>query len=232
MLNSDGASAAAQRATRRRLLATLETLLRALHPLMPFITEEIWLRIAPLAGRGGATIMQAPWPEADAAAADPGAEAEMRWVMDFILAVRRIRAEMDIPPSRRFEVRLAQCSPSDLERLGRTRHWIERLANVSGLAALAAGEPEPESAVALLGELRIMVPMAGMIDVAAEAARLGRRIAKLQQDLGRTEAKLANPSFVANAPAAVVLQERSRIADFSRELAGLEAQLVRVRRLQ
>ena len=232
VLNSDGASAAAQRATRRRLLATLETLLRALHPLMPFITEEIWLRIAPLAGRGGDTIMQAPWPEADAAAADPGAEAEMRWVMDFILAVRRIRAEMDIPPSRRFEVRLAQCSPSDLERLGRTRHWIERLANVSGLAALAAGEPEPESAVALLGELRILVPMAGLIDVAAEAARLGRRIAKLQQDLGRTEAKLANPSFVANAPAAVVLQERSRIADFSRELAGLEAQLVRVRRLQ
>ncbi len=232
VLSPDGASAAEQRATRRRLLATLETLLRALHPLMPFITEEIWLRIAPLAGRGGDTIMQAPWPEADAAAADPGAEAEMRWLMDFILAVRRIRAEMDIPPSRRFDVRLAQCGPSDLERLARTRHWIERLANVSGLTPLGAGEPEPESAVALQGELRILVPMAGLIDVAAEAARLARRIAKLQQDLGRTEAKLANPSFVANAPAAVVLQERARIADFSRELAGLEAQLLRVQRLQ
>ena len=95
---------------------------------------------------------------------------------------------------------------------------------------LPAGAPEPESAVALLGELRILVPMAGLIDVAAEAARLEKRIAKLGEDLGRTERKLANPSFVANAPSTVVEQERTRIAEFGRELAGLEAQLTRVRR--
>ena len=198
---------------------------------MPFITEEIWQRVAPLAGRGGPSIMQQPWPVADAAARNAAVEAEMRWVMDFILAVRQIRGEMDIAPSRRFNVLLGHASASDRERLARGRHWLERLANLGALTELAAGEAEPESAVALLGELRILVPMAGLIDVAAEGARLDKRIAKLRLDLGKTEAKLGNPSFVANAPAAVVEQERARVAEFGRELAELESQLARVRRL-
>ncbi|MBS0395325.1 MAG: valine--tRNA ligase [Proteobacteria bacterium] len=232
VLQSDAAGAAERRATRRTLVGTLEALLRALHPLMPFITEEIWQRVGPLAGREGSTVMLQPWPEAVAGERDAAVEAEMRWVMDFVLAVRQIRGEMDIAPSRRFDVLLAQASPTDLERLARGRHWLERLANLGALRPLAAGEPEPEAAVALLGELRILVPMAGLIDAAAEAARLEKRIGKLRQDLARTEAKLANASFVANAPAAVVEQERTRVAEFGRELAGLEAQLARVRRLQ
>ena len=155
----------------------------------------------------------------------------MRWVMDLILAVRQIRGEMDIAPSRRFEVLLAEASHADLERLARGRHFVERLANVSGLRPLAGGEPEPESAVAMLGALRILVPMAGLIDVAAEVTRLEKRIGKLRQDLGKTETKLGNPSFIANAAAAVVEQERARVAEFGRELEGLETQLARVRRL-
>jgi valyl-tRNA synthetase len=231
VLQSDAATEAERRATRRTLVGTLEALLRALHPLMPFITEEIWQRAGPLAGRDGPSIMIEPWPVVDAARRDPAVEAEMRWLMDFILAVRQIRGGMDIAPSRRFDVLLANASASDLERVARGRHWLERLANVGGLTALAAGAAEPESAVALLGELRILVPMAGLIDVAAEAARLEKRIAKLRQDLGKTEAKLGNPSFVANAPPAVVEQERARVAEFGRELAEFEAQLARVRRL-
>jgi valyl-tRNA synthetase len=231
VLQSDGATAAERRATRRTLVAVLEALLRALHPLMPFITEEIWQRVGPLAGRSGPSIMLEPWPVADAAARDPAIEAEMRWIMEFVLAVRRIRGEMDIAPSRRFDVLLAQASASDLGRLARGRHWLERLANLGALRALGSGETEPESAVALLGEMRILVPMAGLIDVAAEAARLEKRITRLRQDLAKTEAKLGNPSFVANAPATVVAQERARVAEFGGELAGLEAQLARVRRL-
>ena len=231
VLNSDTASPAECRATRRTLIITLETLLRALHPLMPFITEEIWLRIAALAGRTGPSIMLEPWPVAEPDARDAGLDAEMRWVMDLILALRQIRGEMDIAPSRRFEVLLVDASAEDLDRLARTRHWIERLANLAALRPLPAGAAEPESAVALLGGMRILVPMAGLIDAAAEAVRLQKRIAKLQGDLGKTEAKLANANFVANAPAAVVEQERTRIADFSTELQGLEAQLARVRRL-
>jgi valyl-tRNA synthetase len=155
----------------------------------------------------------------------------MRWVMDFILAVRQIRGEMDIAPARRFDVLLGNASADDLTRLGRSRHWLERLANLGTLRPLGAGEAEPEAAVALLGELRILVPMAGLIDVAAEVARLGKRIARLRQELERTEGKLANANFVANAPPAVVEQERARRADFDRERAQLEVQLARVRGL-
>jgi valyl-tRNA synthetase len=232
VLNSEVASEAEKRATRRTLIGTLEALLRALHPLMPFITEEIWQKIAPLAGRDGPTVMLEPFPVADPEARDAGVDAEMRWVMDLILAVRQIRGEMDIAPSRRFEVLLVDASADDLARLARTRHWVERLANLSALGPLAAGATEPESAVAHVGALRVLVPMAGLIDVAAELVRLEKRIAKLRSDLAKTEAKLGNASFVANAPAAVVVQERTRIADFGRELAALESQLERVRRLQ
>jgi len=231
VLNSDRADDAARRAARRTLLETLETLLRALHPLMPFITEEIWQQVGRRAGRTGPTIMLEPWPVDAAAWRDPAAETEMRWVMDFILGVRQIRGEMDIAPARRIEVLLANASDADLARLARTRHWLERLAGIGSLRALGSGEREPESAVALLGELRILLPMAGLIDVAAETARLEKRIAKLRQDLAKAEAKLANASFLANAPATVVTQERVRLAEFTAELSQLDAQLARVRQL-
>jgi valyl-tRNA synthetase len=231
VLQSGVADAAGQRAARRTLLEVLELLLRALHPLMPFITEEIWQRVAPLAGRSGPTIMHEPYPLAASLAREPAVEAEMRWVMDFILAVRQIRAAMDIAPARRFDVLLGNASVDDLTRLARGRHWLERLANLGALRPLHAGEVAPEAAVAMLGEMRILVPMAGLIDVAAEAARLAKRIARLRQELARTEGKLANASFVANAPPAVVEQERARRADFDRERIQLEEQLARVRGL-
>ena len=232
VLQSETASDAQRRAARRTLVGTLEALLRALHPLMPFITEEIWQIVGPLAGRSGPSIMLEPWPAADAARREPAVEAEMRWIMDFILAVRQIRGEMDIAPSRRFDVLLAQASAADLERLARGRHFVERLANLGALRPLAAGEAEPESAIALLGELRILVPIAGLIDVAAEATRLEKRIGKLRQDLAKTETKLDNANFVANAPPAVVEQERARVVEFRRDLEGLGTQLERVRRLK
>ena len=231
VLQSESATPAAKRATRRTLIGMLETLLRALHPMMPFITEEIWQRAAPLAGRTGATIMRQPWPVADPAARDLAVETEMKWVMDFILGIRQIRGEMDIAPSRRFDLLLVNASTADLARLERTRHWLERLANLGALRPLAAGEAEPESAVALLGELRILVPMAGLIDVAAESARLDKRIAKLAQDLGKAETKLNNPSFVANAPPAVVAQERGRLDELRGEIAQLRQQRERLARL-
>ncbi|MCU0975905.1 MAG: valine--tRNA ligase [Steroidobacteraceae bacterium] len=226
-LQSPDASEAARRGTRRTLLCTLESLLRLLHPLMPFVTEEIWGRVAPRAGVAGQTIMRAPFPapagEADAAVLD-----EMRWVMDFILGVRQIRGEMDIAPSVRFEVLLQDAGPADLERAARNAGYLERLANVARPRALAAGESPPPAAAALLGGMKILVPMAGLIDVAAETARLGKRRAKLEQELAKAEAKLGNASFVQNAPPAVVEQEQGRVAQFKRELEQLAAQLDRL----
>jgi valyl-tRNA synthetase len=231
VLQSETASAAARRAARRTLIDTLEALLRVLHPFMPFITEKIWESVGPLAGRTGATIMLEPWPTLELWRHDGAAESEMRFVMDFILAVRQIRGEMDIAPSRRIDVRVANADAAELARIESARPALERLAGLGSLEALPAGVLEPESAVALVGELRILVPMAGLIDVAAEGARLEKRIQKLNQDLGRARAKLGNESFVANAPPAVVAQERARLAEFAGELAALEAQLARVRRL-
>jgi valyl-tRNA synthetase len=232
VLQSGDSPEAACRGTRRTLLETLETLLRLLHPLMPFITEEIWQRVAPRAGVGGDFIMRQPFPAVSAGAIDPGIESEMRWVMDFILGVRRIRGELDIAPSVPLPVRLQSASPGDLERYARNEAVIRRLAGIASATPLAADEAPPQAAAALLGELRILVPMAGLIDVEAELARLGKRRGKVEQELARASAKLGNENFVRNAPAEVVTQERERLEGFKRELAQLAEQHQRVASLR
>ena len=232
VLQSGDSSVAARRGTRRTLLETLEAILRLLHPLMPFITEEIWQRVASRAGVDGPSIMRQPFPAAPAYAADAVIEAEMRWVMDFILGVRRIRGELDIAPSMPLAARLQAASPADLDRYARNQAVIRRLAGLGSATPLAAGESPPQAAAALLGELRILVPMAGLIDVQAELARLGKRRSKVEQELARASAKLGNDSFVRNAPAEVVTQERERLEGFKRELAQLAEQHERVASLR
>ena len=229
VLQSDAASPAAKRGTLRTLLGITEALQRALHPLMPFITEEIWQRIAPLAGRKGPSVMLEPYPRPDEYPLDEAAEREVAWIQSFILAVRQIRGEMDISPTRRLPVLLKDASAQDLELLDRHRTWLERLAGLESITVLGPQDPVPQSATALLGELTILVPMAGLIDAAAEVERLGKRIAKARQDLEKSRAKLANENFVRNAPEAVVAQERERTAELERTVAGLETHLERVR---
>jgi valyl-tRNA synthetase len=232
VMQSPDVGAGQRRGTRRTLLETLEALLRLLHPLMPFITEEIWLRVGPLAGRTGDSIMRQPYPAVLPGAAAPEVESEVRWVMDFILGVRRIRGELDIAPSVPFELRLQNATALDLERYARNEDALCRLAGIAGATPLAAGETAPQAAAALLGELRILVPMAGLIDVGAELARLDRRRSKVEQELARADAKLGNENFVRNAPAAVVTQERKRVLEFKRELAQLAEQYERVASLR
>jgi valyl-tRNA synthetase len=232
VLQSADSDEAARRGTRATLLGTLEELLRLLHPLIPFITEEMWQRIAPRAGVQGSSIMLQPFPVARAETADAAIEAEMRWVMDFILGVRRIRGELDIAPSVQLALRLQSATGADLERDARHQAVIRRMAGVSGASPLAAGERPPQAAAALLGDLRILVPMAGLIDVEAELSRLGKRRGKVEQDLAKASAKLSNESFVKNAPPEVVSQERERIAGFKRELAQLAEQHERVASLR
>jgi valyl-tRNA synthetase len=228
VLQSEASSPAERRGARRTLAGTLEALLRLLHPIMPFITEEIWQRVGPRAGRSGETIMRQPFPMPAGGLADPAVEGEMRWVMDFILGIRQIRGEMDIAPSVRFDVLLQDASEEDLRRWGAHARYVERLANVGSARPLAPGEAPPQSAAALLGTMKVLVPMAGLIDVEAELARLGKRRGKVAQDLARSEAKLGNARFVDNAPGDIVAQERDRVAAFKRELEQLDAQLSRV----
>jgi valyl-tRNA synthetase len=229
VLQSDTATEAQKRGTRRTLVEVLEVTLRALHPLMPFITEEIWLRTAPALGVEATTIMRQAYPVAGAR--DESAEAELGWVQQVVLGLRRIRGEMDIAPSKRFTVLVKDASPVELTRLAANSRAIERLANTEPPQIVAPGAATPESAVALVDQMQLLVPMAGLIDVAAEIGRLEKQRARIAAEVAKAEAKLSKESFVANAPPAVVAQERERIAKFAQELATFDAQLQRVRAL-
>jgi valyl-tRNA synthetase len=232
ILQAEGAAATAKRATQRTLAHTLEALQRALHPLMPFITEEIWLRVAPLAGVAGETVMLQPYPRAADFPTDEAAEREIGWIQRVVLGVRQIRGEMNISPAKRIPLLLKDASAEDEVQLARHRTWLERLAGLESITLLAPGAEAPESAMALAGTLTILVPMAGLIDPSAEAERLGRLLAKAQADLQKSRAQLARESFVRNAPEQVVALERARAAELERTAAGLAAQLERVRGLK
>ena len=230
-LPSGAASAGARRGTQRTLAQVLEALQRALHPLMPFITEEIWQRVAPLAGVAGESVMLQPYPAPADFPGDQQAERETAWIQAVVLGVRQIRGEMNIAPGRRIPVLLQDASAQDRAWSERHRAWLERLAGLASIRVLEAGERAPPSAAAPVGTLTVLVPMAGLIDAGAEAERLGRLLAKTRDDLSKVQARLANDSFVRNAPSAVVSLERERAAELERTASGLSSQLERVRAL-
>jgi len=232
ILTSASASTEAQRGTRRTLIQVLETLLRLAHPIMPFITEEIWQRVAPLAGIQAATIMTQAYPVFDAAAVDKGAVADMEWVMQFIMGIRRIRAEMDIVPSKPLPVLLANACIDDRKRLAANRQYLNFLARLESVTVLDTSDQAPESATALVGEMQVLIPLAGLIDKDAELTRLDKEIGKLEADIKRTAGKLGNGSFVAKAPAAVVEKERGKLADARSALANLQAQKEKINRCE
>lgn len=231
VLGGKEATAAQQRGTRQTLVRVLEALLRLGHPIMPFITEEIWQRVAPLAGVRGETIMHQPYPQATDFPLDEVAEKELQWVMDFIIGIRKIRSGMNIAPSKPLPVLLQNGSGDDQERLQRNSLFLERLARTVSITWLAAGEAAPESATSLVGEMRILVPMAGLIDKQAELARLDKEISKLEKDIERMQAKLGNENFTAKAPAELVNRERQRLTEVQTAMAQLSEQQQRIQRL-
>jgi valyl-tRNA synthetase len=231
VLQSDAAGEAEKLGARFTLLDTLEVLLCALHPLAPFISEEIWQRVRASTGAACTSIMQAPFPTAEIINADSAAEPEMRWVMNFILGVRQIRGEMDIAPSRKLGVLLQGAGPLDLEYLGRNHAYLTRLAGIAEARALAPGESAPISAVALLGNLEILVPMAGLIDPNAELERLAKHQRRATADLAKLQTKLANGDFAKNAPPEVVAKDQQRLSELRTEIEQLAAQIARVKKL-
>ena len=226
-------SPARLRGTRRTLLRVLEAVLRLMHPLMPFVTEEIWQRVAPLAGKTGSSIMLQPYPDPDPANEDAGAVEHMTWLKELILAIRRVRGELDLPPGRKIPVVLV--GPSDAERSRlegkEATPYVQALARVDTIDILEAGAPPPKSATALVGELEIHVPLEGIIDKDAEIDRLERQLDKLGNTLGRSRAKLENPSFRDRAPVEVVEKERGRAAELESSIGKLETQLETLRSL-
>jgi valyl-tRNA synthetase len=237
VLNNPDASAAAKRGTRRTLVRVLESLLRLSHPVMPFITEEIWQRVAPLTGRFTAsdqvtqTIMQQPYPTYRAPLVDEDAEAEMQWLMQFILGIRKIKGEMNIAPGKPVPVLLADTSATDRAWAAAHRGFLDFLARTASISVLEPGDPGPESATALVGNMKVLIPLAGLIDKDAELARLDKEMGRLQQDIERTGKKLGNASFVDKAPAAVVQKERDKLAQNRSALQDLTAQADKIRAL-
>ncbi|VFM96020.1 MAG: valyl-tRNA synthetase [Candidatus Kentron sp. G] len=242
----------ALRGARQTLVRVLETSLRLIHPLMPFISEEIWQRIAPLAAPftkiQGQSIMDQAYPDAGDIPRDPQAVAEIDWVKGFVLGIRKIRGEMNIPPAKRVPVLLRQeetgdnASPDEpgvrdaLEktrrRLADNHRSLTVLARIESITWLEAGATPPESATSLLGDLELRIPLADLIDVGAETARLTKDIEKRKQELARGQSKLNNPNFVDKAPAQVVAKERARVEELEGVIGKLEDQRKRLEGLR
>jgi valyl-tRNA synthetase len=243
ILQGETSTEAQKRGSRRTLVTVLEALLRALHPMMPFITEEIWQRVYPLAApllaaqdtranqKNFDTVMLAGFPQASGYASDAEADTEVAWMKQFILAVRQIRGEMDIAPSRKIPLLLQNATPASRLLVDKLFAYLSRLAGLESVKLLEAGEPAPEAATAILGDLTLLVPMAGLIDPKAEIERLTKRIARNESDIAKLNAKLGNENFVRNAPPEVVAGDRARVAELLAQNESLKLQLERVRRL-
>ena len=227
VLNDDNASEAAQRGTRQTLVRVLEAILRLAHPIVPFITEEIWQRTAPLAGKTGETVMHQPYPGSGEPTVDAEAMSEIDWVKQFVLGVRKIRSGMNIDPRKALPVLLQNGSEQDQLRLEKNRHYVAALGRVESIEWLGDSEA-PESATALVGEMKLLIPMAGLIDKEAEQARLGKELEKKRGELQRTQNKLNNASFVDKAPAAVVDKEKAKAEELRSAIGQLEEQLKKI----
>ncbi|MEQ3697359.1 MAG: valine--tRNA ligase [Pseudomonadales bacterium] len=212
VLWNDDSPEALKQGTRRTLIRVLETALRLAHPFMPFITEEIWQRVKTLAGQSGESIMLAAYPVASDEKIDPEAEANIEWLKSFIDGIRTIRGEMNIAPGKPIPVLLRNASELDQSRLNANSSTLLSLAKLDTATVLASDEVAPMSATALVGDMEVLVPMAGLIDKDAELARLDKEITKLEKEVARISGKLNNQGFVAKAPEAVIEKEREKLA--------------------
>jgi len=228
-LQAAEADSAARRGTRRTLLDVLEGTLRMLHPLMPFITEEIWQKVGPLAGRTGGTIMLQPYPSAAEFAPDAMAERDIAALQAVVLGIRQIRGELDVPHSRATPVYVRSDKAGDAAAIRALAATIRKIANLESIELVQSEADLPPCAIAISAGRTVLAPFDRLVDdVSAELARLEKRKARTQQERDKCAAKLANANFVANAPESVVVQERDRSAEFERQLGQLGEQMRRL----
>ncbi|WP_354624815.1 valine--tRNA ligase [Psychromonas sp. MME2] len=224
-------SEAEQRGTRHTLISVLETLLRVAHPMLPFMTEEIWQRVKELTGQGGETIMLEAYPEFDAAKVDTQAVEDLEWVKQVIVAVRNIRGEMDISPKTPLNLLIKNASAADRRRFTENEAFLAALAKLESVTIVEAGQETPVSATALVGDLEILIPMAGLIDTEAELSRLNKQLEKAEKELDKISGKLSNERFVSNAPEAVIAKERAREAELQTACDKLNEQILVIKAL-
>ena len=223
-------SEAQQRGTRHTLVTVLEALLRLMHPIMPFITETIWQRVVPLTNfeKTGDSIMIQSFPQFDESQCDQTAIGDLEWLKQFIVAIRNIRGEMDIAPSKPLPVLLKNVNADDQRRLSENEQFISALAKLESITVLANDDNGPASATAVVGDLSVLIPMAGLIDKDAELARLDKAIEKLTKDADRVRGKLSNANFVDKAPEAVINKEKAKLAEAESTLAKMVDQKAQI----
>jgi valyl-tRNA synthetase len=231
VLTDPQADPARKRGAQHTLVDVLGALLKLLHPLVPFVTEELWLELAARRRYDSATLMLESFPDPADFAADPSAEDEIVWLKGFVGGIRQIRGEANLPRSATLPVMVAETTELDRERMLRHASHLKKLAGLERIDFVPAGAPVKGAATALLGSMRILVPLAGLIDVGAERDRLDKQLARTRDDLGKAQKKLENQSFVANAPADIVAKEQARVADLAQRAQQLEQQLVRLAEL-
>ncbi|HEX20643.1 MAG TPA: valine--tRNA ligase, partial [Acidiferrobacteraceae bacterium] len=227
-LNDDNATAEARRGTRQTLIRVLENILRLIHPIMPFITEAIWQKVAALAAVDGDTIMLQPYPAADDQKIDQDATNTMQWVMDVITGIRNIRGEMDISPAKKIPALFQDGSKQDQQYLNDYRNYLMVLAKLDDITWLNKGNDAPEAATTLVGHMKVLVPLGGLIDKKAEQQRLQKEIEKNRKELQKAKGKLSNEKFIGKAPENIVNQEKERVANFESAIADLNGQLEKI----
>ncbi|MBT8142173.1 MAG: valine--tRNA ligase [Gammaproteobacteria bacterium] len=234
VLYSDEISAARKQGTRHTLLTVLESLLRLLHPITPFITESIWQSVAPLAlseHSPEASIMVQAYPQFKQSLVNNEAEKHIEWIKEFVLGIRQIRGENDIAPSRALPVLVSNATQSDMQRIEEFRTLLSKIAKIASIEILTDESGVPPSATALLGQMKLYVPLAGLIDAKAEIERLGKRLVKAQNNQQSLTKKLANEKFVNSAPEAVVAKERNKLKDSEQECTQLKQQIEKMQAL-
>ena len=219
-----------QQNSRRVLLEVLENLLKLLHPIIPFLTEEIWQPIAKELKIVGDSISIQDFPRSNNDYVDVKSLEEIEWAKEFINGVRKIRAEMDIPPGKALNILLQNWTTKDQANFKDSQQYIHHLAKIDDIQWLEK-EAAPESATALVGEMKILIPLAGLIDKNAESARLQKEISKLENKLVKSQSKLDNPNFADKAPVDIVNKERQRVSEMQTALQQLKEQLDKISKL-
>jgi len=219
-----------QNATRYTLLYVLERSLRTLHPIMPFITEEIWQRLKTPLNIDGESIMLQAFPEAGET--DQQAEDEIKWLQSILQGVRNIRAELNVAPGKPLEVAFQAGNASDRDRQNQFEPLLQGVGRISAMQWLEDEADSSEYSVALVGDLKVLVSLKGLVNLEDELARLGKLLKRETADLKRSEGKLGNRRFVDNAPPAVVEQEHQRLASHKTRVAGFEEQIEKLHKLR
>ena len=225
------ASEEEKHATRTTLVRALEATLRMAHPIMPFITEELWQQVAPLAGKSGPSISLQPYPISDDAKIDNDALNDIEWVIRSITGVRKIRAEMDINPGKKLSLKVADANDADLARLDAHRSLLMSVARLEDIVVLSESDDKPDSAIALVDQMQLLIPMAGLIDKEAELKRLKKETDRLSGEVKRLSGKLSNAGFTDKAPAKVVEAEQQKLDDAKTALVQLEKQVEKIQAL-